>query len=371
MCHFNAQRYNNVRPDSNVPRIKNSNATRLAALAQMGDGELAKALLPYLRRANEIQKYEPLVAYHCRCYARNRVLKIRSIERTKSIEIMLSTLDQQLAKDTKSIQLSSKDSLYIENFAMSMFMRADKQERCGNVEMRTAKTFYAASLFFEILQNFGGVRLDVQEKQRYAAWRAAEIHKTLKAKANRGLKDESQPFSVLPASDKALAVSKDGFRRSLSKAHMSVDPIFRSFPLDECLVGGPKTNSGKEQLPYLAMLSKERSSDSSFTFDAVSTSSMGRSTLSNQDETDDEEAFYDCSDADLSSLSSSDSEHESDQQNVSADVTDESSHPSALDILKAQKVARLAVSAIAFDDVPSAISYLEQALDLLTNNSWK
>ncbi|MCO5579021.1 hypothetical protein L7F22_032873 [Adiantum nelumboides] len=272
----------------------------------------------------------------------------------------------------------SKDPEYWRNHAVRLWPRLENiNEAISWVEVREVTMYIVASIapclsLTKLVQNFGGVRLDVQQKQRYAAWRAAEIHKRLKAKANRDLKEESQLFSVLPASDKALAVSKDGFRSSLSKAHMSVvDSLFRSFPSDDCLVEGPKTNAGKEQLPYLPMLSKERSSYSSFTFDAVSTSSMGRSTSSYQDETVDEEAFYDCSDADLSSLSSSDSEHESDQPNFSADVADESSHPSALDILKAQKVARLAVSAIAFDDVPSAISYLEQALDLLTNNSWK
>jgi hypothetical protein len=40
--------------------------------------------------------------------------------------------------------------------------------------------------------------------------------------------------------------------------------------------------------------------------------------------------------------------------------------PSAAKIAEAHKVAKLAVSALAFDDVPSACSYLEQALHLLT-----
>nr|GEZ03288.1 protein homolog of mammalian LYST-interacting protein 5 [Tanacetum cinerariifolium] len=44
----------------------------------------------------------------------------------------------------------------------------------------TAKTFYAASIFFEILFQFGEVQPDLQEKQKYAVWKATDIRKAIK-----------------------------------------------------------------------------------------------------------------------------------------------------------------------------------------------
>ncbi|PIA38215.1 hypothetical protein AQUCO_02800111v1 [Aquilegia coerulea] len=44
----------------------------------------------------------------------------------------------------------------------------------------TAKTFYAASIFFEILNQFGEIQPDLEQKQKYAVWKAADIRKALK-----------------------------------------------------------------------------------------------------------------------------------------------------------------------------------------------
>nr|XP_019707782.1 protein HOMOLOG OF MAMMALIAN LYST-INTERACTING PROTEIN 5-like [Elaeis guineensis] len=62
----------------------------------------------------------------------------------------------------------------------------------------TAKTFYAASIFFEILNQFGQLQPDIETKQKYARWKAAEIRKALK----EGWSPECGP----PGGDKDLSV---------------------------------------------------------------------------------------------------------------------------------------------------------------------
>ncbi|PKI34231.1 hypothetical protein CRG98_045377 [Punica granatum] len=71
------------------------------------DHEPAKILLPYLQRADELQKHEPLVAYYCkaaktlhpsRLYAMDRGLKIPAGERTKTTNALLNSLIKQLEK---------------------------------------------------------------------------------------------------------------------------------------------------------------------------------------------------------------------------------------------------------------------------------
>ncbi|KAM0917597.1 hypothetical protein ACQ4PT_009105 [Festuca glaucescens] len=65
----------------------------------MGTGaEPAKGLLPYLQRADELQKHEPLVAYYCRLYAMEKGLVIPPKDRTKMTNSILVSLINQLEK---------------------------------------------------------------------------------------------------------------------------------------------------------------------------------------------------------------------------------------------------------------------------------
>ncbi|KAJ0986995.1 hypothetical protein J5N97_005351 [Dioscorea zingiberensis] len=153
------------------------------------EAEPAKLLLPYLQRADELQKHEPLVAYYCRLYAMEKGLKIPQKERTKTTNALLISLMNQLEKDKKSITLGPDDNLYVEGFASNVFAKADKQDRAGRADLNTAKTFYAASIFYEILNQFGELQPDVEQKQKYAVWKAAEIRKALK----EGRKPEPGP----------------------------------------------------------------------------------------------------------------------------------------------------------------------------------
>lgn len=42
------------------------------------------------------------------------------------------------------------DAAYCENFACTIFERADKVDRAGRADKNTAMTFYAASVFIEV-----------------------------------------------------------------------------------------------------------------------------------------------------------------------------------------------------------------------------
>ncbi|AQK83950.1 LYST-interacting protein 5-like protein [Zea mays] len=114
-------------------------------------------------------------------------------------------------QDKKSLTLGPDDNLHLEGFALNVFVKADKQDRAGRADINTAKTFYAASIFFEILNQFGELQPDIEQKQKYAIWKAAEIRKALK----EGRKPEAGP----PGGDKDEApvstttISQDFSRR--------------------------------------------------------------------------------------------------------------------------------------------------------------
>ncbi|KAF5178459.1 Lyst-interacting-like protein [Thalictrum thalictroides] len=109
-----------------------------------------------------------------------RGLKIPQKDRTKTTNSILISLMNQLEKDKKSLKLGADDQLYVEGFASNVFARADKQDRAGRADLNTAKTFYAASIFYEILNQFGEIQPDLEQKQKYAVWKAADIRKALK-----------------------------------------------------------------------------------------------------------------------------------------------------------------------------------------------
>lgn len=148
------------------------------------EAEPAKLLLPFLQRADELQKHEPLVAYYCRLFAMERGLRIPQKERTKTTNSILVSLMNQLEKDKKSLKLGPEDNLYVEGFASNVFAKADKQDRAGRADLNTAKTFYAASIFFEVLTQFGELAPDIEQKLKYAVWKAADIRKALKEGRN-------------------------------------------------------------------------------------------------------------------------------------------------------------------------------------------
>lgn len=118
---------------------------------------------------------------------------IKWIECSTIAVMWMSYLNWQ---DKKSLKLGPEDNLYIEGFASNVFAKADKQDRAGRADLyhsplsffvlkfqirlqffaslvlqalvnnfsncrNTAKTFYAASIFFEILNQFGELQPDV------------------------------------------------------------------------------------------------------------------------------------------------------------------------------------------------------------------
>ncbi|KAK4484789.1 hypothetical protein RD792_007383 [Penstemon davidsonii] len=182
------------------------------------DNEPAKLLLPYLQRADELQKHEPLVAYYCRLYAMERGLKIPQSERTKTTNALLVSLMKQLEKDKKSLNLGPDDNLHVEGFASSVFSKADKQDRAGRADLNTAKTFYAASIFFEILNQFGEPQPDLEQKQKYAVWKAADIRKALK--------EGRKPIPGPPGGDKDLSVLS-----STSSGEYDIEPSRGDFDI--------------------------------------------------------------------------------------------------------------------------------------------
>eukprot|EP00887_Chlorella_sp_A99_P003832 scaffold11.g3832.t1 len=161
--------------------LKASHPLSLSAVRSMDIDSQKRILLPYLQRAQEIEKAEPKVAYYCRFYAVDQAMvHIPRQERAKEISGLIGALLTKMEKDKQGLALGPDDNLHCENFALTVFNRADRVDRAGRADKTTALTFLAASYFIDVLNQFWELAPDLQAKQKYAAWRAAEISKAIK-----------------------------------------------------------------------------------------------------------------------------------------------------------------------------------------------
>ena len=139
-----------------------------------------KALQPFLQRAEELKGADPKVAYYCRVFAMEEGLKVsnKSGELTALLGSLMETLER--TKPDAGLISPEEDCAYCENFALRIFAKADALDRGGGAgrtkTAKTAKMLYVASVFFEILHQFPNAPdEDTLAKQRYAAWRAGEL----------------------------------------------------------------------------------------------------------------------------------------------------------------------------------------------------
>ena len=97
----------------------------------------------------------------------------------------------QLELSKKNLVIS-KDSgaITCENYAHNIFAKADDEYRAGESTKETARNFYAASTFFDILEQFGELDEENLEKRKYSKWKAADILKAIQSGQRPALPDD-------------------------------------------------------------------------------------------------------------------------------------------------------------------------------------
>merc|ERR1719321_186431 len=145
----------------------------------MAGEQQRRALLPFLKRAEEVERVDALVAYYCRMRVAEEGLALddRAPETTELLGEVLGKLEA--AKEGLELEHEA-DRMHCEGFAMSIFEKADRADRAGAASLGTAKAFYASSVFMEVCRQFGELDADLEAKQKYAVWKASDIRKALK-----------------------------------------------------------------------------------------------------------------------------------------------------------------------------------------------
>ncbi|TDH65123.1 uncharacterized protein CCR75_008914 [Bremia lactucae] len=180
-----------------------------------------KSLLPFIRRAEELDRdtsrpESKLIAYFCRQYAMELGIKLRENDPSnESTDYLLSLMDRLEYEKNKLPEFSQEEGKEIcEDFALEIFSKADDEDQTGMANKSTARTFYAAGTFFDILNQFGEISDDTLEKRRYSRYKAATILKAIKEgiKPTPGpqeeldLKVDNKNDYVMPASSTSTHV---------------------------------------------------------------------------------------------------------------------------------------------------------------------
>lgn len=97
-----------------------------------------KAIKPYLERGEEIVSRDPVVAYHCRLFALQEAMQIRSNIPKTDMPFIIRLMDD-LEKEKAALGESDDAQAQVENFGQDLFQKADDLDRSGQSNMRTAK----------------------------------------------------------------------------------------------------------------------------------------------------------------------------------------------------------------------------------------
>ena len=153
-----------------------------------------KKITTFVRRAEELDrdKSNPesrVVAYYSRQFAVQQGI---SLAKSPTGKQCLGGLLGDLEAEKAPMAVFSRDEARIicRRFADKIFGKADSEDRAGAADKGTARTFYAAAAFYEILQQFyevtteEGLKTDEQkeedERRVYCKWKATEILKAIR-----------------------------------------------------------------------------------------------------------------------------------------------------------------------------------------------
>ncbi|KAL5263882.1 hypothetical protein ACHWQZ_G005081 [Mnemiopsis leidyi] len=142
-----------------------------------------KSLAPYLRLCKQFETRDPVVAYHCQLYFVQKGIKLGSNDQDAKL-FLLGTMDKLeatkarlIAEQNEAVGNDIVASSHIESKALQLFLFADREDRAGNFDVKVIKTFYTASLLFELLTLFDALSEENAYQKKYAQWKATYLER--------------------------------------------------------------------------------------------------------------------------------------------------------------------------------------------------
>jgi len=143
-----------------------------------------KAIQHFLKIASEHETRDPVVCYWARLTALQSGMKLDKSSK-EALAVLLPLMDwleteKGNQNDNEAVSNEVVASAHIENYAMKLFLAADKLDRAANFGKNVVKIFYSAGILFDILETFGELPPEASHYRKYSKMKAAYIHNCLK-----------------------------------------------------------------------------------------------------------------------------------------------------------------------------------------------
>lgn len=155
-------------------------------MADSGFPYQLKPFKRYLVQANQIQKVNPVVAYYCRLFALTKMIQDPKSKKDPVVMDFVKDLMNRLEKDKSVVGDKEEDYVVVKGMADGVFDRADTEDKEDGATIKTSHAFMTSFVLFEVLDVFEGTAgrsaddAEVNQKCRYAKWKAGDISKAIK-----------------------------------------------------------------------------------------------------------------------------------------------------------------------------------------------
>ncbi|KAI0599029.1 DUF605-domain-containing protein [Biscogniauxia sp. FL1348] len=143
-------------------------------------------LTPFVVRAAQLESAKPVISYWCQYWVVNQILakQLHNVDQ-ECLQFTTNMMDklEQTKTDNANNDAILDDAVgqaYVEQFAQETFERALRPLKANKVTQQTASTFEAAATFFQLTNIWGQPDAETQGKIKYCKWNAARILKAIK-----------------------------------------------------------------------------------------------------------------------------------------------------------------------------------------------
>ncbi|GME22479.1 Short-chain dehydrogenase/reductase SDR [Neofusicoccum parvum] len=224
-------------------------------------GLKAADITRFATRAAQLEKFKPVVSYWCEYYIVNQIIN-KGLHTTDEECMQYTTTLMDKLEQTKA-QYPDDDAIlddvaakaYVEQFALDTFQRADNAVRANKASAQTADTFRAAATFLDLMAVWGPPDPELAAKSKFAKYHALRIAKALKAGEDPNLSNPVQePEPIADESAPALDPNDPEVQRINAASSMqptveTAPPSFAPSPTYEPKTSLPISPAGAPSAP--------------------------------------------------------------------------------------------------------------------------